>query len=349
MPAPPPADESGAAGAYRRAGVDLDASARAVELIRTVAAGAGRPEVSGEIGGFSGLFSLGDGRYLSAATDGVGTKIEVARLADRFDTVGIDLVAMSANDVICTGAEPLLFLDYIVIEKLVPEQVAQIVAGVAEGCRRAGCALLGGETAEHPGTMPVGSFDLAGFCVGVVREDQILSPARVRAGDVLLGFRSSGLHSNGYSLVRRVLLNGDRDPFAVEPGLGRSLVDELLEPTAIYVRPLLALRDAGLVKSAAHITGGGFRENVPRALPHHLGADITPSWDPPPIFSLVASSAGVPVAQLASVLNVGVGMVVVVAPEDASRAVDVSKTHGADAVWAGIVTDEPGVRLRVPT
>ena len=346
MPAPPPADESGGAAAYRSAGVDLDANARAVELIRTVAAGALRPEVSSRIGGFSGLFSLGDGRYLSAATDGVGTKIEVARVADRFDTVGIDLVAMSANDVICAGAEPLFFLDYVVIERLLPVQVAQIVAGVAGGCRRAGCALLGGETAEHPGTMPAGSFDLAGFCVGLVREEQVLSPARARAGDVLLGFRSSGLHSNGYSLVRRVLLTEDRDPFALVPGLGRSLVDELLEPTAMYVRPLLALRDAGLVKSAAHITGGGFEENVPRALPDHLGADITPSWDPPPIFSMVASAAGVPVRQLASVLNVGVGMVVVVAPEDAARAVEVSKQHGAEAVWAGIVTDEPGVRFR---
>jgi phosphoribosylformylglycinamidine cyclo-ligase len=338
MPAPPPADESGGAAAYRSAGVDLDANARAVELIRTVAAGALRPEVSSRIGGFSGLFSLGDGRYLSAATDGVGTKIEVARLADRFDTVG--------NDVICTGAEPLFFLDYVVIERLVPEQVAQIVAGVAEGCRRAGCALLGGETAEHPGTMPAGSFDLAGFCVGLVREEQVLSPARARPGDALLGFRSSGLHSNGYSLVRRVLLGGDRDPFAVLPGLGRPLVDELLEPTAIYVRPLLALRDAGLAKSAAHITGGGFAENIPRAMPAGLGADIIPSWEPPPIFRMVASAADLSYRELSSVLNMGVGMVVVVAPEHASRALEIAKEQGTDAVLVGVVTDEPGVRFR---
>jgi phosphoribosylformylglycinamidine cyclo-ligase len=345
MPSPPPADESGA-GAYRSAGVDLDANARAVELIRTLAAGAGRPEVSSGIGGFSGLFSLGDGRYLSAATDGVGTKIEVARLADRYDTVGIDLVAMSANDVVCTGAEPLFFLDYVVVEQLVPEQVAQIVAGVAEGCRRAGCALLGGETAEHPGTMPVGSFDLAGFCVGIVQEEQVLSPSGVRAGDALLGFRSSGLHSNGYSLVRRVLLNGDRDPFAVVSGLGRSLVDELLEPTAIYTRPLLALRDAGLAKSAAHITGGGFPENIPRAMPDGLGADIIPSWEPDPIFRLVASAAGLGYRELASVLNMGVGMVVVVSPEHAPRALEIAKEQGTDAVLVGVVTDEPGVRFR---
>jgi phosphoribosylformylglycinamidine cyclo-ligase len=347
MPPPPPADEpSAGTEAYRRSGVDLDSNARAVELIRSLAGGAGRPEVATGIGGFSGLFALDDGRYLSAATDGVGTKIEVARLAGRFDTVGIDLVAMSANDVVCTGAEPLFFLDYLAVERLVPEQVAQIVSGVAEGCRRAGCALLGGETAEHPGTMPAGSFDLAGFCVGIVAQEQLLSPERVRAGDVLVGFRSSGLHSNGYSLVRRVLLTADRDPNAVVPELGRSLVDELLEPTAIYVRPLLALREAGLAKSAAHITGGGFHENVPRALPAGLGADILPSWRPQPIFGLVADAAGVAIEELYQVLNMGVGMVVAVAPEDAARAVEIATQHGVDAVPAGTVTDGPGVRLQ---
>jgi phosphoribosylformylglycinamidine cyclo-ligase len=346
MEPPAPADEPGAgAAAYRQSGVDLDSNARAVELIRSLAAGAGRPEVAAGIGGFSGLFSLGDGRYLSAATDGVGTKIEVARRAGRFGTVGIDLVAMSANDVACTGAEPLFFLDYVAVERLIPDQIAQIVSGVAEGCRRAGCALLGGETAEHPGTMPSGAFDLAGFCVGIVRHEQLLTPDRVRPGDVLIGFRSSGLHANGYSLVRRVLLTADRDPLAVVPQLGRPLVDELLEPTAIYTRPLLALRDESVAKSAAHITGGGFHENLPRALPPGLGADILPSWQPQPIFSLVASAAGVAVEQLYSVLNMGVGMMVVVAPEDASRAVEVAKQHGVDAVLAGMVTDVPGIRI----
>jgi phosphoribosylformylglycinamidine cyclo-ligase len=348
MQGPPPADEPGAAAAaaYRASGVDLGANERAVELIRSLASGAARPEVASGIGGFSGLFALGDGRYLAAATDGVGTKLEIARRSQRYDTVGIDLVAMSANDVACTGAEPLFFLDYLAVERLVPEEVARIVSGVAEGCRRAGCALLGGETAEHPGTMPAGSFDLAGFCVGIVRQEQLLTPERVRPGDVLVGFRSSGLHANGYSLVRRVLLTADRDPYDVVPELGRPLLDELLEPTAIYTAPLLALRDAGLAKSAAHITGGGFPENVPRALPEGMGADILPSWRPQPIFSLVARAAGVPLAELFSVLNVGVGMVVVVAPEDAARAVEVAEQHGADAVLAGMVTVEPGVRLR---
>jgi phosphoribosylformylglycinamidine cyclo-ligase len=345
LPADEPDGPRHGARAYRDSGVDLEANAQAVDMIRSVAAAAGRPEVAAGVGGFSGLFSLGDGRYLSAATDGVGTKLEVARRAGRFDTVGIDLVAMSANDVVCAGAEPLFFLDYLTVERLVPEHVAQIVSGVAEGCRRAGCALLGGETAEHPGTVPEGSFDLAGFCVGIVDEDKVLSPERVEVGDTLVGFRSSGLHSNGYSLVRRVLLTGDRDPFAVVPELGRPLVDELLEPTAIYVKPLLALGDAGLAKSAAHITGGGFHENIPRALPAGMGAAMLRSWTPPPIFDLIASAAGIDRDELFGVLNMGIGMVVVVPAADAPRAVDIARQHGANAVPIGSVTAEPGLHL----
>src|SRR6266508_2261295 len=193
--------------AYRLAGVDVEAGYRAVELIREIAAGAGRPEVAAGVGGFAGLIELGDGRLLAASTDGVGTKLEVARLAGRLDTVGIDCVAMCANDVVCTGAEPLFFLDYLAVGRLVPQEVASIVSGVAEGCRRARCALLGGETAEHPGTLEEGRFDLAGFCVGVVREDSLLGPHRVRPGDALIGLRSSGLHASGFSLVRRALLD----------------------------------------------------------------------------------------------------------------------------------------------
>jgi len=332
--------------AYRAAGVDLAAGARAVELIKRVARGAARPGAVNEVGGFSGLFDLGDGRYLSAATDGVGTKLEVARAAGRYDTVGIDLVAMSANDVVCTGAEPLFFLDYLAVERVVPEQVALIVEGVAEGCRRAGCALLGGETAEHPGTMPEGSFDLAGFCVGIVARDQLLSPDRVEPGDALVGLRSSGLHANGFSLVRRTLLARGADVSAFVPELGRALVDELLEPTAIYVRTILALRDAGLAKSAAHITGGGFHENVPRALPEGLGAEIDrAAWTPQPIFGMVADAAGASVGELFGVLNLGIGMVVAVAPGDASRAVELTGSHGTEGVVVGRVSDRPGVRL----
>jgi len=341
----PEATDPGAE-AYRASGVDLTANARAVELIRTVAAAAGRPEVASGVGGFSGLFSLGDGRSLSAATDGVGTKLEVARLAGRFDTVGIDLVAMSANDVACTGAEPLFFLDYLAVERLVPEQVADIVRGVAEGCRRAGCALLGGETAEHTGTMPEGAFDLAGFCVGIVSDDQVLGPERVEAGDALIGLRSSGLHSNGYSLVRRALLTDDRDPNAVVPELGRPLIDELLEPTAIYVKPLLALRDAGLARSAAHITGGGFHENLPRAFPAGLGAEIrTAAWQPQPIFRLVADAVDLEWDQLFGVLNMGIGMVVVVPADSAHQAVEIAGAAGADAVHIGRVSEGPGLQF----
>jgi phosphoribosylformylglycinamidine cyclo-ligase len=334
--------------AYRAAGVDLEAGAKAVELIRSVAAGAARPEVVAGVGGFSGLVDLGDGRYLAASTDGVGTKIEVARAAGVLDTVGIDLVAMCANDVVCTGAEPLFFLDYLAVGAVEPRTVAAIVAGVAEGCRRAGCALLGGETAEHPGTMAPDAFDLAGFCVGVVAGGDMLRPDRVRAGDALIGFRSTGLHANGFSLVRRtVLRDGSRPLDEFVPSLGRTLKDELLTPTALYVRPLLALARAGLARAAAHITGGGFDENVPRALPDGLGADVdTTAWQPPPIFDLVASDAGLPPGDLFGVLNMGIGMVVVVPAEEADRAVAAAADAGAEAVAIGVVTDGPGVRLR---
>src|SRR5919204_664423 len=257
--------------AYRRAGVDLDAAARAVDLIRDVASGAARPE-AGDVGGFAGLFKIAEGRWLAAATDGVGTKLEIARLAGRLDTVGIDLVAMCADDVVCTGAEPLFFLDYLAVGKVIPEDVAAIVSGVAEGCRRAGCALLGGETAEHPGVLPIDGFDLAGFCVGVVDEDARLGPHRVEVGDELIGLASSGLHANGYSLVRKALLEeGGYELDEVLPRLGRPLVEELLEPTTIYAPLVVALARDGLVHAAAHVTGGGLPENVPRALPEGLG------------------------------------------------------------------------------
>jgi phosphoribosylformylglycinamidine cyclo-ligase len=336
------------AGAYRRAGVDLEAGHRAVELIRDLAGRASRPEVVGGVGGFAGLVDLGDGRLLAAATDGVGTKLEVARLAGRLDTVGIDCVAMSANDVACTGAEPLLFLDYVAVGRLVPEEVAAIVSGVAEGCWRAGCALVGGETAEHPGILQEGHFDLVGFCVGLVDRDRLLGPARVQAGDVLVGLLSSGLHSNGFSLVRRALLQGE-DARRLEhpaPALGRSLAEELLEPTAIYVRPLLALAKAGLVRSAAHISGGGWHENVPRALPPGLGAAVdTSAWSPPPIFEVVAEAARVAPDELFGVLNMGIGMVAVVPGGQEERAVEECRAAGTSAVVVGSVVEGSGVTL----
>ncbi len=299
--------------AYRDAGVDIEAAAKAVTLIGDLAARARRPEVADEVGGFAGLFRIGGDRMLAAATDGVGTKLEIARMTGRLDTVGIDLVAMCADDVVCTGAEPLFFLDYLAVGRVVPERVAALVEGVAEGCRRAGCALLGGETAEHPGVMPDDQFDLAGFCVGVVAEADLLGPARVREGDVLIGLASTGLHANGYSLVRKTL---DRYDLADTPeGLTRPLVDELLEPCAIDAPVVLSLARDGLLHAAAHITGGGFHENIPRALPPGTGAEIRRgAWPEPPIFSLVQAASSASDDDMFSTFNMGVGMVLVVDP-----------------------------------
>jgi phosphoribosylformylglycinamidine cyclo-ligase len=346
-PQPVPAEDHPGRRAYRTSGVDVDAGHRAVELIRRLTADTANPEVVAGIGGFAGLIRLDERRLLAAATDGVGTKLEVARMAGKLDTVGIDLVAMCANDVVCTGAEPLFFLDYLAVERVVPEDVAAIVSGVAEGCRRAGCVLLGGETAEHPGVMESGRFDLAGFCVGVVEESAVLDPGLVRPGDILIGLRSTGLHSNGFSLVRRVLLEkpGALDRF--EPDLGRTLGEELLEPTAMYVAPLLALTRAGLVRSAAHITGGGLSENLPRAIPIGSGVVlIKETWTPPSIFAIVAAAARVQLDELSGVLNLGIGMVVVVPRGRQDDALRVVADAGADAIEIGWVDQEPGVRLR---
>jgi phosphoribosylformylglycinamidine cyclo-ligase len=328
--------------AYRDAGVDTEAAAKAVALIGDLAAQARRPEVAEGVGGFAGLFRIGEGRLLAAATDGVGTKLEIARMAGRFATVGIDLVAMCADDVACTGAEPLFFLDYIAVGHVVPEHVAALVEGVAEGCRRAGCALLGGETAEHPGVMPEDQFDLAGFCVGVVDEAALLGPDRVKEGDVLIGLASSGLHSNGYSLVRSALL--ERYALADTPeGLTRPLVDELLEPCAIYAKDVVELARAGRLHAASHITGGGFDENVPRILPPGLGAEVQRgSWPEPPIFELVKRAAGATDEDLFATFNMGVGMVLVADPRDAD---EILARAAHDAYRIGRVTPAPGVRI----
>lgn len=331
--------------AYRRAGVDLAAAAEAVARIAEVARGASRPEVREGVGGFAGLFEISPGRYLAAATDGVGTKLEVARLAGRLDTVGIDLVAMCADDVVCTGAEPLFFLDYLAVGRVVPERIAAIVAGVAEGCRRAGCALLGGETAEHPGVMAPDAFDLAGFCVGVVDEGSLLGPHRVREGDVLVGLRSSGLHANGYSLVRRALL--EEGGYRLEdllPRLGRSLGEELLEPTRIYAPLVLELARDGLVHAAAHVTGGGVPENLPRALPEGLGAEVREgSWPVPPIFELVREAAGASEEDMRVTFNLGLGMVLVVPAERAAEVLGRAEAAGVPADGIGRVVLGAGV------
>jgi phosphoribosylformylglycinamidine cyclo-ligase len=328
--------------AYGRSGVDLDAAARAVKLIREVAAGATRPEVVEGVGGFAGLFRLDDRRLLAAATDGVGTKVEVARRAGRLDTVGIDLVAMCADDVACTGAEPLFFLDYVVTGDLVPGDVATLVEGIAEGCRRAGCALLGGETAEHPGHLEPGAFDLAGFCVGLVEEDHLLGTHRVRDGDGVVGLPSSGVHANGFSLIRRVVDEAGVG-LAERPGaLGRSVAEELLEPTEIYAPRLLAASRGGLIRAAAHVTGGGIAENLARALPPNLGADLDrATWTEPPVFGWLASLGGIQEQDMLRTFNMGLGMLVIV-PGDRA---DAAAALGPGATFVGRVTDRPGVRL----
>ena len=334
-------------GSYRRAGVDIEAAAKAVTLIQHLAKDATRDEVAEGVGGFAGLFRISEGRYLAAATDGVGTKIEVARMTGRLNTVGIDLVAMCADDVVCTGAEPLFFLDYLAVGRVVPEDVAAIVEGVAEGCRRAGCALLGGETAEHPDVMAPDRFDLAGFCVGVVDEAAMLRPHRVVEGDALVGLASSGLHSNGYSLVRRALL--EDAGYALDdtlPRLGHTLADELLEPTAIYAPLVLALARDGLLHAAAHITGGGFAENVPRALPDGLGAEIRDgSWPVPPVFELIREAAGAPVEDMRATFNMGLGMVLAVPADRADDVVDRAVAAGTPAFTIGRVVAGSGARF----
>ncbi|MDP9296293.1 MAG: phosphoribosylformylglycinamidine cyclo-ligase [Actinomycetota bacterium] len=333
--------------AYREAGVDLDAAAAAVDLIRSVASGASRPEVVSAVGGFAGLYEIGGGRLFAAATDGVGTKTEIARLAGRLDTIGIDLVAMCADDVVCTGAEPLFFLDYLAVERVIPEEVATIVGGVAEGCRRAGCALLGGETAEHPGVMEHGRFDLAGFCVGVVEEADVLDPSHAREGDALIGLASSGLHSNGYSLVRHALLDSGKFRLEDTPeGLQRPLVDELLEPTAIYAPLVLELVRARVVRSVAHITGGGLEENVPRALPDGLAAQLeTSAWEVPPVFDLLQRAAGLTDDEMRSTFNLGLGMVLVTAHGDVDEVIARAEKAGTRSSAVGHVVAGSGVRF----
>ena len=326
--------------AYRSSGVDTEAAAKAVTIIADLAARARRPEVTGDVGGFAGLFSIGDGRLLAAATDGVGTKLEFARVTGRLDTVGIDLVAMCADDVVCSGAEPLFFLDYLAVGRVVPEDVASVVEGIVDGCRLAGCALLGGETAEHPGVMDDDRFDLAGFCVGIVDGADVLGPDRVRADDALIGLPSSGLHANGFSLVRTVV---STDELAIAPpAIGRTFADELLEPCRIYVPEVVALHRAGLVHAAAHITGGGLLENVPRVLPPGLGARIERgTWTEPPIFDEIRRRADATDTDMLATFNMGIGMVLVVGPDEVD---DVLSRAGGSTRIGDVV---PGSGLRI--
>jgi phosphoribosylformylglycinamidine cyclo-ligase len=333
--------------AYRRAGVDVGAASEAVALIRDLASAASRPEVVASVGGFAGLFRLDEERLLAAAADGVGTKVEIARAVGRFDSVGIDLVAMSANDVVCTGAEPLFFLDHVVVERLVPEQVAEVVAGVAEGCRRAGCALLGGETAEHPGQLEEGRFDLAGFCVGLVRRDELLGPDRVTVGDALVGLPASGVHSNGFSLIRAAIAHSGLELRSTPLGLGRALWEELLEPTLIYASAVPPPAATGALRAAAHVTGGGLPLNLPRALPDGLGATLDRGrWSRPEVFGFLQRLANVSEEEMFGTFNMGLGMVLVVDRAGAGAVIDAVRAAGLAGSVVGEVTADPGVALR---
>ncbi|WP_370324686.1 phosphoribosylformylglycinamidine cyclo-ligase [Euzebya sp.] len=333
---------------YAGAGVDLDAADAVVEGIRPHVERTHRPEVLDGIGGFGGLFAIDTARWrepvMVTATDGVGTKLELARRLGRHDTVGIDLVAMVVDDIVVSGAEPQVFLDYIAIGRLDPDVVTEVVAGIAEGCVQAGCALAGGETAEHPGVMPAGDYDLAGFGVGLVERSAILGPHRVAEGDVLVGMPASGLHSNGYSLVRALV---DGLDLADGHGLDRPLGEELLTPTALYTRPCLALAAEGLVNALCHVTGGGLPGNLPRVLPAGLGADVgLGSWTPAPVFGLLQRLGSVATDEMFRVFNMGVGMVAVVPATEVDAALAVLGRHGVEGWVLGRVTTPAGVRLR---
>lgn len=328
---------------YREAGVDINAGYRAVELMRHSVERTRIPGVLSGIGGFGGLFApdlSGMKRpVLVSGTDGVGTKLKLAFQMDRHDTVGIDCVAMCVNDVLCCGATPLFFLDYIAVGRNVPKQVADIVAGVAEGCVQAGCALLGGETAEMPGFYSEGEYDIAGFCVGLVDEEKMIDISRVRAGDVLIALPSSGVHSNGFSLVRKALDTEHRDLHACPPELGGlSLGETLLTPTRIYVKPMLKLFGQVAVKGVAHITGGGFFENIPRSLPQGLGAFVeTAAIRTHPIFGMIAREGEIPRHEMFATFNMGVGLCVTVDKEDADLALRVLREAGEEAYILGDV------------
>jgi phosphoribosylformylglycinamidine cyclo-ligase len=327
---------------YASAGVDIEAGDRAVELFKPHAKRATRPEVRGGLGGFAGLFALrGDYRepVIASSTDGVGTKLAVAQAMDIHHTVGLDLVAMVVDDLVVCGAEPLFLQDYIAVGRTVPERVSAIVSGIAEGCIIAGCALLGGETAEHPGLMSPDHYDISGTGVGVVEADDLLGPERVRPGDVIIAMGSSGLHSNGYSLARKVLLEIDRmSLWGHVEEFGRTLGEELLEPTRIYAKDCLALAAETKVRTFCHVTGGGLAGNLERVIPHGLVAEIDRgSWTPAPVFGLIAQRGRVERDEMEKTFNMGVGMAAVVAPEDTDRALAILTARHLDCWVLGTV------------
>ncbi len=326
---------------YAAAGVNIEEGDRAVELITPHAKRATRPEVMGGLGGFAGLFKLGEYKepVLAAGSDGVGTKLAVAQAMDKHDTIGIDLVAMCVDDLVVCGAEPLFLQDYIAVGEVVPEKVAEIVKGIAEGCVQSGAALLGGETAEHPGVMGKDEYDVSATAVGVVEADELLGPDKVREGDVLIAMKSSGLHSNGYSLARYVLLEQAGLPLdGYMEDLGRTLGEELLEPTRIYAKDCLALTSECAVSTFCHVTGGGLAGNLERVIPEGLTAEVSRStWTPGQIFKTISSVGKVALEEMAKTFNMGVGMIAVVAPEDRERALAMMTARHVEAWELGTV------------
>lgn len=338
---------------YKKAGVDIEAGYRSVELMKKYVSETVRPEVLGGLGGFSGAFSLSaiknmENPVLVSGTDGVGTKIKLAFLMNRHDTVGIDCVAMCVNDIVCAGGEPLFFLDYIACGKNYPEKIASIVKGVAEGCKLAGAALIGGETAEHPGLMPEEEYDLAGFAVGVVDEKDLITGKDIKPGDVLVGIASSGVHSNGFSLIRKIFVMTGESLNTYYDELGKTLGEALIEPTKIYVKAMKSIKDAGvIVKGCSHITGGGFYENIPRMLPDGAAAVIEKnSYPVPPIFDLMKKNGNLEEKMMYNTYNMGLGMVLALDPADVDKTVKAVEAVGEKAYVVGrIQTGEKGVSI----
>ena len=338
---------------YKKAGVDIEAGYRSVELMKEHIKKTMRPEVLGGIGGFAGAFDLSkiknmEEPVLLSGTDGCGTKVKLAFLLDKHDTIGIDAVAMCVNDIACSGGEPLFFLDYIACGKNYPEKIAAIVSGVAEGCRQAGAALVGGETAEHPGLMPEDEYDLAGFAVGVAEKREMITGENIKKGDVLIGIGSSGVHSNGFSLVRRVFEMTKESLDTYYDELGRTLGEALIEPTRIYVKALKAVKDAGVtMKGVSHITGGGFYENIPRMLPEGARAVVEKnSYEIPPIFPLLQKTGNIEEHMMYNTFNMGLGMVVCVDAQDVDAAIAAIESAGEKAWVVGKITaGEKGVDL----
>lgn len=336
---------------YKSAGVDIEAGYRSVELMKKYVAGTMRPEVMGGLGGFSGAFSLAavkqmDDPVLLSGTDGVGTKLKLAFLMDRHDTVGIDCVAMCVNDVACAGGEPLFFLDYIACGKNYPEKIAQIVKGVCEGCRQAGAALIGGETAEMPGFYPEDEYDLAGFAVGAADRKNLITGEDIRPGDALIGIASSGVHSNGFSLVRKVFDVNEENLREYIPELGETLGDALLRPTKIYVRALRSVRESGVVvKGCSHVTGGGFYENIPRMLPEGVRAQVRKdSYEVPAVFRLIQERGKIGEQMMYNTFNMGIGMVLAVEAAQAEQALRALEAAGEKAyLIGGVAAGEKGV------